>query len=107
MRIVSRSTLRAFVASLEGRKEQPAVSAAITAWIERVSAAQWANMADVKRDDAKASVVTSERVVFNIKGNSYRLVAAVDFKKGRVFIKWLGSHRDYDDIDVRTVNHER
>jgi mRNA interferase HigB len=43
--------------------------------------------------------------VFNIKGNSYRLVTAVDFDKGIVFIKWIGSHADCDKIDVRTVQH--
>jgi mRNA interferase HigB len=52
-------------------------------------------------------VVTSERVVFNIKGNDYRLVAAVDFEKGIVWIKWIGSHADYDRIDVTEAPHER
>jgi mRNA interferase HigB len=57
--------------------------------------------------DRTASVVTSERVVFNIKGNDYRLVAAVDFEKGIVWIKWIGSHADYDRIHVTEVQHER
>jgi mRNA interferase HigB len=62
-------------------------------------------MADVKRQDAAAS--SAERVVYNIKGNAYRLVVAVDFELGRVWIKWIGWHDDYDRIDVRTVDHER
>ena len=49
--------------------------------------------------------VTSERVVFNVKGNDYRLVAAIDFEKGVVWIKWVGAHEDYDRIDVRKVDH--
>ena len=58
-----------------------------------------------KRLYATASVVTSERIVFNIKGNDYRLVASVDFEKAIVWIKWIGSHRAYDQIDVTEVQH--
>jgi len=63
-------------------------------------------MADVKRLYATASIVGADRVVFNIKGNSYRLVVAVDFEKGIVWIKWIGTHRDYDRIDVKQVKYE-
>lgn len=61
----------------------------------------------MKRLYATASVVNAERIVFNIKGNSYRLVVAVDFEKGIVWIKWLGDHRSYDRIDVTKVKHEK
>jgi len=64
-------------------------------------------MADVKRHYATASVVSADRVVFNIKGNSHRLVAAVDFEKGIVWTKWIGTHQAYDQIDVRQVKHEK
>jgi mRNA interferase HigB len=50
---------------------------------------------------------TAERIVFNIKGNSCRLVAAVDFEKSIVWIKWIGTRRDYDRIDVTKVEHEK
>jgi len=63
-------------------------------------------MADVKRLYATASIVGADRVVFTIKGNSYRLVVSVDFEKGIVWIKWIGTHRDYDRIDVKQVQHE-
>ncbi len=63
-------------------------------------------MAEVKRSYATASIVTAERVVFNIKGNSYRLVVAIDFERPMVWIKWIGTHRNYDRIDVRTVEYE-
>jgi mRNA interferase HigB len=59
----------------------------------------------VKRHYATASIVSADRIVLNIKGNSYRLVVAVDFEKAIVFIKWIGTHADYDRIDVRTVQH--
>jgi len=64
-------------------------------------------MADVKRHYATASVITSDRAVFNIKGNSYRLVVAIDFEKAMVWIKWIGSHKAYDKIDVAKVQHEK
>jgi len=63
-------------------------------------------MADVKRLYATASIVGADRVVFNIKGNSYRLVVAIDFEKGIIWIKWIGTHRDYDRIDVKQVKYE-
>ena len=59
----------------------------------------------MKRLYATASIVSADRVVFNIKGNDYRLVAAIDFEKGIVWIKWIGTHRDYDRVDVRRVEH--
>ena len=54
---------------------------------------------------ANASIVGNDRVVFNIKGNAYRLVAAIDYQREIVFIKWLGTHVEYDRIDVKTVKY--
>ena len=107
MRIIARSTLREFVRERAGRKDQQAVKAALDAWFNEVRSAKWASTAEVKRHYATASVVSSDRIVFNIKGNDYRLVVAIDFEKGIVWIKWLGSHADYDRIDVKKVQHER
>jgi mRNA interferase HigB len=106
MRIIARRTLREFIDSLAGQKDQPAVKAALDAWFDEVKKAQWSSTADVKRSYATASIVTAERIVFNVKGNTYRLVVAVDFEKGIVRIKWIGTHKDYDRIDVREVEHE-
>ena len=105
MRIIARRTLRDFVASLAGRRDQPAVKAALDAWFDEAKRARWRSTADIRQSYATASVVTAERVVFNIKGNGYRLVTAIDFEKGIVWIKWLGTHRDYDRIDVKEVEH--
>ncbi len=106
MRIIARRTLRSFVESLGGHKDQPAVKAALDAWFDEAKKARWKSTAEIKRSYASASVVTSERVVFNIKGNAYRLVVAVDFEKGIVWSKWIGTHRDYDRIDVTEVEHD-
>jgi len=105
MRIIARRTLRLFVESLAGHKDQKPVKAALDAWFDEVSKADWASSADVKRLYATASIISAERIVFNIKGNAYRLVVAVDFEKAIVWIKWLGSHRAYDAIDVKEVKH--
>ena len=106
MRIIARRTLRAFVEKRAGHKDQPALKAALDAWFDEVRRARWSGTADVKRLYRTASIVTSDRIVFNIKGNDYRLVAAVDFEKAIVWIKWIGTHRDYDNIDVSEVEHE-
>jgi mRNA interferase HigB len=107
MRIIARRTLRQFVESLAGRKDQPAVKAALDAWFDEAKKANWRNAAEVRRSYASASIVSAERIVFNIKGNSYRLVVSVDFEKRIVWIKWLGSHKDYDRIDVAKVRYEK
>jgi mRNA interferase HigB len=105
MRVIARSTLSRFIGTLAGLKDRAAVKAALEAWYYEVKSAAWSSPAEVKRAYANASIIGSERVVFNIKGNSYRLVAAVDYQRQAVFIKWLGSHADYDRIDVGTVQH--
>ena len=105
MRIIARRTLRQFVDSLAGQKDQPAVKAALDAWFDEVSKADWTSSADVKRLYATASIVSAERVVFNIKGNDYRLVVAVDFEKGIVWIKWIGTHKAHDRIDGTEVRN--
>jgi len=107
MRIIARRTLREFVASRAGHKDQPALKAAIDAWFDEVRRARWRSSVDVRRLYATASIVSADRVVFNIKGNSYRMVVAVDFEKAIVWIKWIGTHRDYDRIDVKEVEHEK
>ena len=93
--------------SLAGHRDQPAVKAALDAWFGEVKQARWSNTADLRRVYATASVVTAERVVFNIKGNAYRLIVAIDFGRQIVWIKWIGSHRDYNRVDVTEVEYER
>ena len=105
MRIISRRTLREFIGARARYKDQPALKSALDAWFEEVSKAEWTSTADVKRLYATASVVSADRTVFNIKGNDYRLVVAVDFEKAIVWIKWIGTHRAYDQIDVKEVKY--
>jgi len=104
VRIIARKTLKVFVDSLQGSKDQKAVKSALDAWFHEVQIATWKTPTDVVRSYANASIV-ADRVVFNIKGNSYRLVVAVDYRRQIVFIKWLGTHAAYDKIDVKMVRY--
>ena len=106
MRIIARRTLRAFVDALAGQKDQRAVRSAADAWYAEVSKAAWRNSADVRRLYATASIVGADRIVFNIKGNDYRLVVSVDYEKAIVWIKWIGTHKQYDRISAAEVDHE-
>lgn len=107
MRIIARRTLVEFVASRKGAKDQAALKAALDAWFAEAARAEWKSAADIKRRYATASIVSAERVIFNIKGNDYRLIVSIDFEKAIVWIKWIGSHAEYDRIDAREVQHDR
>jgi mRNA interferase HigB len=105
MRVIARRTLREFVATRTGYKDQGALRSALDAWFHEAQSAEWHSSAELKKLYATASIVSADRVVFNIKGNSYRLVVAIDYEKGIVWIKWLGTHKDYDQIEVTEVDY--
>ena len=105
VRIIARSTLTRFIDDLKGHRDRQAVKAALDSWFQEARQAEWKNSSEVKAGYANASIVGADRVVFNIKGNAYRLVVAVNYRRGALFIKWLGTHREYDKIDVRTVQY--
>ncbi|MGI8915623.1 MAG: type II toxin-antitoxin system HigB family toxin [Chloroflexota bacterium] len=107
MRIIALRILRPYGDSRAGHNDQKALKAALDAWFDEVRQANWTSAANVTRLYASASVVSADRIIFNIKGNDYRLVVSVDFEKGIVWIKWIGTHREYDRINVREVEHER
>ena len=89
-----------------GRKQGPSrAEDRARRWFQEARQAEWKSSADVKSTYAHASIVGADRVVFNIKGNAYRLVVAVNYQRSTIFIKWLGSHKQYDAIDVRTVQY--
>jgi mRNA interferase HigB len=107
MRIIARRTPRDFGAAHAGHKDQRALKTALDAWFDEVRKATWRSAADVKRLYATASIIAADRIVFDIKGSGYRLVVSVDFEKSIVWIKWIGTHRDYDPIDVIQVRYEK
>ena len=99
MRVIAVSTLKAFWEQPVYRDaEQP-----LKAWFEEVSHANWQQPSDIKAQYGSASILKNRRVVFNIKGNDYRLVVAVSYKMQLVFVKFIGTHRAYDAIDAETI----
>lgn len=97
MRIIARKTLREFW------ERHPDAEQQLRAWHEDVKHAEWKTPADIKAVYRNASIVGNNRVVFNIKGNDYRLVAAINYAVGVVYIRFLGTHKEYDKIDVTTI----
>lgn len=97
MRIFNRSTLLHF-----GRIHQDA-DAPLRAWYAEVAAAAWNSPADIKARYPHASLLGQKRVVFNIGGNKYRLIVEVDYIHTMVFVQFLGTHRQYDNVDAETV----
>jgi len=97
VRIISRKTLREFW------EIHPDAAQSLQAWYHDVKHASWKSPADIKAIYRNASFVAKNRVVFNIKGNKYRLVAAVQYDFGIVFIRFIGAHKDYDAISAGSV----
>jgi mRNA interferase HigB len=99
MRIISRKTLRQFW-------EKPQYADAehqLKAWFTEASNADWANPAAVKNAFRNASIVGNDRVVFNICGNKYRLVVRVNYPYRVLYIRFIGTHSQYDRIDVKEI----
>ncbi len=107
VRVVAYRTFREFVAHRVERRHREVVGAHLDAWYAQAAAARWKNSADVKMQFRSASIVSSDRILFNIRGNSLRLVVKIDCHYGVVLILWLGTHAEYDLIDVRKVEYER
>jgi mRNA interferase HigB len=101
MRIIARSTIRAFA------EAHPRARAPLEAWCAEVEAAVWTSPNDIKAQYRSASVIGGDRVVFNIAGNKFRLVVAVEFEHRIVFIKFIGTHAEYDRVDAQTIGFRR
>lgn len=100
MRVIALSTLKAFWASRPGRldAEEPAL-----AWYRDVLSADWATPAAVKAQFGTASILKDGRVVFNLGGNKYRLVVWINYPYRVVYVRFIGTHRQYDAIDAQTI----
>jgi mRNA interferase HigB len=96
-RIFAKSTLREFWA------KYPDTEQYLKTWYDTAINANWRTPAEVKQAYATASILKDSRIVFNIKGNSYRLVAKFYFEKQWIFIRFIGTHIEYDKIDANTI----
>ena len=97
MRIIARKKLRDFW------NQYPDAQASLQAWYADVKQAQWQTTTAIKAVYRNASILGNRRVVFNIKGNKYRLVVAVQYEFGIVYIRFVGTHTEYDKIDATTI----
>lgn len=97
MRVIALSTLR------ECWQKHPDAEVPLRAWYAIVRRALWRRPAEVKAAYRSASFAANNRVIFNIKGNDYRLVVAVHYNRGLMFVRFVGTHREYDNIDAATV----
>ena len=102
MRIIKEKTLSDYCKV--GRYKPAAES--LKAWVFEVRFSTWDNANELKSKYRNASVLSSKRVVFNIKGNDYRLIVDIEYKLKIVFIVWFGTHAEYDKIDAKTVSYE-
>jgi len=100
MRIIAISTLKNYWRK-NRLAEQP-----LKAWIQETEKTVWLNAAELKDKYRNASIINSKRVVFNIKGNKYRLIVDIEYRLKIVFIVWIGSHSQYDKIDVKTISYD-
>jgi mRNA interferase HigB len=100
VRVIALSTLKAFW------EEDPNVADAkesVLGWYRHVLRADWASPADVRADFGHASILRDGRVVFNIAGNKYRLVVWINYSYRVVYIRFIGTHPEYDRIDAQTI----
>jgi mRNA interferase HigB len=103
MIVIGTDVVQRYLARHAGHKGIKAARSQYEAWLDIVGRADWRNPEDVKNSYPKASSLKASRVVFNIKGNDYRLVAAVQYRAGVLAIRFFGSHAEYDTIDAETV----
>jgi mRNA interferase HigB len=98
MRVIAVSTLRAFW------ERHPDAEQPLKAWYAEATNATWAQPADIKARYRSASVLKNRRVVFNVKGNDYRLIVAIAYKLQIVYVKFVGTHQEYDAVDAQTID---
>lgn len=99
MRVIAVSTLRNFWRRPgRGDAEQP-----LRTWVAIVKAADWSKPTDIKTMFRSADILPNDRAIFDIGGNKYRLVVAVHYRGKRIYVRFIGTHKEYDSIDAKTV----
>ena len=101
VRIIAKRTLKGF---WESAPEYADAKGPLEAWYFEVIRASWATPQELKAQFGSASILKNNRVVFNIAGNKYRLVVAIDYRRQACFVKFIGAHKQYDTIDAETCD---
>lgn len=94
--ILNHRTILAYI------KEYPEAEIPLKVWYQATKVAKWESLNDLKKDYSNASIVKDDRIIFNIKGNHFRLLVRISFRYRRIMIKWFGTHEEYNRIDVNT-----
>jgi mRNA interferase HigB len=103
MIVVGAQTVEDYFRRDASHKGTKAAQSQYDAWLAIVDHASWRTPEDVKRSHPKASILKGGRVVFNIKGNDYRLITTVNYQAGVLAIRFFGTHAEYDQIDAETI----
>ena len=97
MRVISKKILREFWTKHADSEQQ------LKAWFHETLKAEWKNPMDIKREYPIASIIADNRVVFNICGNKYRLIVKINYEYGQVWVRFIGTHPEYDKINATKV----
>jgi mRNA interferase HigB len=97
MRVISRKTLKDFW------EKEPAARSALEAWHAEARNAAWSSPTDIKASYGSASILKDGRVVFNISGNKYCLVVWINYEFHTIYVRFVGTHKEYDEIDAQTI----
>lgn len=97
MRLIAKKTLRTFWEKHNDCEQQ------LLTWYKEAKEADWKSPSSIKREYPSASVLQDNRIVFNIKGNKYRLIVKFDYKYGWAWIRFIGTHSEYDKINANTI----
>jgi len=97
LRVIAKKILREFWKKHNDCEQQ------LKAWFREVSKAEWANPNEIKAEYPSASIIGNDRIVFNIKGNSYRLIARINFDYQMIWIRFIGTYTEYDKVNAKTI----
>ena len=97
MRVIAKKILREFWEKHNDCEQQ------LKAWFQEASKAEWTSPNEIKAEYPSASIIGNDRIVFNIKGNTYRLIVKINFDYLMVWIRFIGTHAEYDKINAKTI----
>ena len=99
MRVIAVKTLKLYA------KKKKEAAQSLFAWYEEACKAGWKNHNELKAQIGNSSIIGDKRVVFNIHGNKYRLIVDIEYRLQIIFIVWIGTHKEYDNIDSKTITY--
>jgi len=97
LRVIAKKVLREFWEKHNDCEQQ------LKAWFQEASKAEWKNPNEIKTEFPSASIIGNDRIVFNIKGNSYRLIIKINFDYQMIWIRFIGTHPEYDKVNAKTI----